>query len=287
MAQKGNKGKRDTKGKTSTQNTKQSNTKEERRRERPVGITGIMGKWNRLKESKLLYHAQSIYINQYMTEGSIGMGINGLDGISRFLRIGKKDLMKRLSEATTAILGIGTHEEQLNGINRVVISQLINMALADRSLITEQVHNLKRAQGAGYVPFLTTSYNQALKLGIESQKPFLELLKALNPVPGPNTNILIQGDPKHNNVPDANSVSTHEAMKLIDAARNGTTLLEDESSKLELYSAYVKDTSLPEVVATKQLGEAAIDGPLPSKKKRHTERNEATGPITEFVVLPQ
>jgi hypothetical protein len=156
--------------------------------------------------------------------------------------------------------------------------------MANTGLVTEQVHNLRREQGARYVPFLTTAYNQSLKLALESSKPLLELLKALNPAPGPNTNILIQNGEAINKVPDANSVSTHEAMRLIDAARNGTTLLEDPEAKNLLFLEYMGSGTLPEVVATKQGGEAT-DGPSPKKKKKHTERNESNGTISDGVVL--
>lgn len=290
MATKNNKAKG--KGnKTTTKNTRKNQYSNELRKERPVGITGIMGKWNKLKDTKLIQSAQSIYINQYIHEGTIGYvdkDVWGMERISRFLRLGPGEFIKRISESTTNLLGInGTGEEQMEGINRVVISKLLGMALADRALISEQVHNLRREQGAGYVPFLSSAYNQVLKLGIESQKPFLELLRALNPTAGPNTNILIQTGNKRNNVPDANSVSTSEAMRLIDANRNGTTLLEDENSKMDLFAAYVQNTSLPEVIATKQIGNGMNDGGLmPTKKKRHEaheERNEANGTIS---ILP-
>lgn len=261
--------------------TEQELTKE-RRRERPEGLTGIMARYNQSKDPRYLAKGQKLYLSIYLHQGlSVGGYAMNLDQVSRFLRIEKMELVERLTGNVIEVMGSTGGKEGIENLSRVIISSLFGALFADRALITDQVQNLKAAQGIGYVPFLSGEYNKSLKLLLESHKPFLELLKSLQPQ-GPTTAIQINNNPSKNSVPNGQAISTHEALKIIDDSRNGTTLLEDERAKDLLQQTYMIGPHIPEIIATKQMGETADGRPSKVRKVTHEDRSEAQGPI----VLP-
>lgn len=278
---KGNKGKRDPHKKDDPKH--RTTTKEpDIRIGRPEGITYVMGQYNKgNKDGRYLQRAQTIYLNHYIHEGITNRRGEkmGLDEVSRFLRIEKREMLEKITGSMGGLLELSGDKDKLN---RVILGYLTNGVFADRALIQDQVQNLKSAQGAGYVPFLSRDYHGALKLLLESQKPLIELLKALNPDnKAPIIPIQInQGTSAQ--VPGEKAISTTEALRLIEDNRNGTSLLEDPQAKEALGAQYL--IGVPEIIATKQLGPGENSMPIKKRKKvEHIDRNE----VSSTIVMPQ
>jgi hypothetical protein len=144
---------------------------------------------------------------------------------------------------------------------RALLAMGIQNSLADRGLILNQAQDLLRSQGNRYQPFLSTAVNQSLKNLMDSQKPILELIKALNPQGGITIN-------NNNQQAQGQYMTTADAVKMIDKNREG--LLQSPEAQHQLGESYgVND--LPEVIATKQRGFRLEDDAIMVKQSKPTE----------------
>lgn len=253
--------------------------------ERPLGLTSIMKRYNTEEDKrtreKILDKAQQHILSIYMQQGMVlnGETIN-LDQLALYLRLDKRKIIERISIQADSLMG----KEDSGQLGRALISMAILNSLADRGLIHQQALNLKQAQGEAYVPFLTSAYNDSLKNLLASNKPLIEIIKALNPTTPQGTSINIHNQNQQaNSVPAGKAIGANEAVQLIAAEREGQTLLDSDVDKLKLLNQYVTGHDLPEVIATKQQGtfQEVSNLYVPTKKKKvHIDRNEQDAEIT-------
>lgn len=271
--------------------TSPQNTEKDQRINRPMGLTAVMQRYHQTKDQKLLNLAQKHIIQEYINTGLMLNGIPvSLDYLSIYLRMPKDKILKQMTEGTRELIGDN------NEAHRVLLSLAINGLLRDRGLIQKQVQDLTKAQEAlgqkthGYVAFLSRDLNQALKNLLDSNKPFIDLVKGLQPQT-PAANVQINNMNQQNTVPSEKVITINEAIRLIDA-KNPTTLLEDADAQQLLLEAHIQDANLPQVIATKQQG-SILQGDTtsvtrPSKKRRndHTLRREEQGDIVDAILIP-
>lgn len=248
--------------------------------ERGEGITSQMKMYHNTGDNRILTNIKNTILNRYISQG---MTINGqpkdLDYLVHYLQIDKKEVIKKIGENSEMLLGIKGSENGYQDACRALLSSAIFGALADRGLIQQQASSLLAAQNGQYVPFLTSSVNQALKNLLDSQKPILDILKLFTGTQ--QTNILLPQSGTQQTpggVPNQKAISIQEAITMIAQENEGLSLLERPEGKLLLAERYLTD-ELPEVVATRQQGHNAdldvnVYQPKKVRKVQHTDRRE-------------
>jgi hypothetical protein len=251
---------------TLTKNT----TKNPLRIDRMRGITILSQRIRELpndsKERKREIESLQRYIlNEYVRGGFRINGIRyGLDQMARYLNLSMLAMIKAVNRGGKAMLG--NTEEAWAGLLSLSISE----ALADNTLAYDQVQAMLVSQGGAYQPFISQTVNQALQTKLQATKGLLDIAKALK---GPSASTIINNTNQQASLLPANAISTHEAMKMIEASKTAGLLNNPEAQQL-LLKPYQE--GLPEVVATRQQGfKLADEGQIPTKiRKAHDTRND-------------
>lgn len=222
---------------------------------RPIGITMLSMQCNSIKDpntfkitkNKLIDH----YINTYIAQG---YKVNGLtvdiNTISNHLGITQFDMFKRISRLWK-IMGQGLNDQDsLKDTYNGIIAILLQTNLEDRGRIVTQYETLNNEQGTRYVPFLSSTLNQTLKLLLESQAATVNILKAISPN-GTGPNITINNENKAIGQ-QANSFTINEAINLLEASTVHNLLGPQRPDLLEGLKTHYLDDGVPEINATLQ-----------------------------------
>lgn len=209
---------------------------------------------------------QRLILNEYIRDGFRMNGIRySFDQMCLYLNMNMLTLMRLVNRGGKAMLG-NTEEAWAS-----MLSFSISEALADNNLAKDQVHTLLASQGGEYQPFISGTVNQAIQTKLQSTKGLLDIVKAIK---GPSAPTIINNNSNQQaSLLPGKAISTHEAMKMIEASKT-TGLLNNPEAQQKLLAPYQE--GLPEIVATRQQGfKLSDEGALPTKKRKvHDDRND-------------
>lgn len=216
---------------------------------RTIGLTQLSKNYQQGQVT--LREVHDYLLSRYINDG---FRINGqlvdIHQLAHLYQLSPANIYKAITKHVKQMTGL-TSDENISETYRATLATIIFNALGDRGRVLAQYDALAKAQGAKYVPFLTNSVNQTLKLLIDSNKPLLDLLKALQPNT-PSISITNQ----QANIPLPNNdqaMGTNEAVKFIDA-KSAEDLLNSGTLQQGLLQAHIDGQELPEIIATKQKG---------------------------------
>ena len=216
---------------------------------RTTGLTALARSYQADPTTKRLKQLHTHLLSRYIHDG---FRLNGelvdITTLATYTGLTLAQIVKAITKSTNQLTDLAS-EQGAQDTQKALLAILINGALADRGRVLQQERTLSLAQGAKYVPFLTGALNQAQRTMLESNKPLIEILKALNPS---GTSINITNQNQQANI-EGKALGPNEAVKLIDA-KAASSLLEDTSLQQGLIHEYIDDKDLPEIIATKQQG---------------------------------
>lgn len=194
---------------------------------------------------------QSMSINnQYMTINQLSIYLN-LDvvHIQRYMDLAMKKIGKWLGD-----------DQGMLERSRAIFFTSLNLASENMALNRAQVELLTRSQSGRYKPFISSTLNQALANNTSAMRPFLDLIKVLEPKQNGNT---IFDNRTINLTKNQQYLTTEEALILI--GKNAESMALNPS----LADAYIlTQKGLPDVGArTQDLKAIGIkyDGTQPAK----------------------
>lgn len=137
---------------------------------------------------------------------------------------------------------LGNRQELLGALHFLGFKK----CLEDKAYSENQVEVLSRIQGGKYVPYLSTTLNQAIDINMKGTANIMALARLLTPT-GPQ--VAIQNNMGDQPVGAIKSIGINEALKLMED--EGITHL---SYNAERYKSIMPSGDNPEVRATHQLG---------------------------------
>lgn len=189
----------------------------ERRIPRPLGTTYQSIQLNQEKEETkkrtYLKQIQRRMIEQYVANG---LRLNGqqipIAQFASFLKLTTIELIKAMNEEMNKVSKFFDSDEGRQ-LARVAFLGAIFEAQETMAISKSQTQLLLASQGQEYVPFLSSSVNQAIANQITAQKPMLELIKLLLDGGSKETNILIQNT--QNNQSNNQFITPDMAVKML------------------------------------------------------------------------
>lgn len=218
-----------------------------------------------------------LLLDRYIADG---FRLNGepvdIHYLSELTGLSLSTIMRAITKNHQRLANLMTEEDTLD-TSRALLAAIIGNSWADRGRIMGQVELLERAQAGQYVPFVSATLNQALKLLLETNKPILEVAKLLRPAGTGVTINNTNSQEEHNH----EHLTVNQAVNLL-GTKGGPGLLEDEGAKAGLKEAHgINLKELPEVVATRQQGIGIEQDTITLKGKvpKHDTRREEEGEI--------
>lgn len=218
------------------------------RRPRPMGLTQLSLEYQKSPNEETLNKVYIYLINQwYINTGNI-CGVNyDMNSLSSTFGIPKNYISNFMmnSVVNSHVWDKEHQEEIINGL----LGEQLTWALEDRMEIVNQVNLLKISQGGKYTPFITAELNKALKLRLESSTSLQSIIRNLVGSGTGGTLNIFQQFNQQNNVQDVEYVTVNDALKMIQEVN-----VNDKSDEVKYLESQYDIGSLPEVIATKQLG---------------------------------
>jgi hypothetical protein len=248
--------------KNNTQHKKKSKKKKDTKDEyirvpRTAGLTQMCRELNLLpnttQRKRIKDSIQRNILNRYITDG---FRLNGqlvdLQYLSTYLQVPMTQIVRLVTRYQTEMAQLTGEPGKVEETYRAVMALAINNCLVDRGQCMQQTELLREAQDGHYVPFLSPALNKSLDTQLNSNKALLDLMRTMTPASGVTIN---NNNQQANMAADGQkSIGPNEATKMIDASREGVTLLTDDDLQLRIYAKNVEDKQLPEIVATRQQG---------------------------------
>lgn len=195
-----------------------------------------------------------------------------LTELSEFIGISGIECMRRMNRLGEHLMG------DKNNTFQVLLANTMASMLETRGLSMAQVRLLLSSQSDSYVPYVSGTVNDAIRLLLSSDSNFLSLLKMVAPTQTHGPSTIIHNNPVGQQLVQNNLMNVNDAVKLIDSNR-ARPLLEDLGTIDALGIRYL-ESGTPEILATKQKGSATDGGVRPKKKlKVHEIRTEDDGEI--------
>ena len=212
---------------------------------RPTGTTILSQSLQSPQTRKKIQNRLTYHIIRSVIQN--GMILNGKQVTIEYLEYYTKKDKKYISKCIAMVvqeLGLfGKDQEEARNMGRAMLNRAILGSLNDRYRAEAQADILERAQANVYKPFVSSTYNAAIKNLFDSNKQLLDLYKALNPNPNTSTtNINVTNQQAQN----TNYLGIAEAQKLL--SEKGLLGLPEAQDKAALYQAY-DIGSMPEVRA--------------------------------------
>lgn len=211
---------------------------------RPLGMTQALQEYHKNPTSERLDKIQSFFIQNWIMNDQVLCGrVFNVIELSDFLKCDPERIRLHMRDTllNTKLWDKEKQEELINSL----IGQQIVWALEDRLAIEGQVKLLQRSQGQQYIPFISSEVNRALGMKLQTTANLSSILKGLNG--GGSINIFNQ----QNNTEINNTLTMEQAIQIV-GDENAKLLSKDK--ELQYIEAHYDTDTLPEVVATKQLG---------------------------------
>lgn len=215
---------------------------------RPMGITQSMAEYHKNQDIALYSRIQEYFIQQWLINNQVvcGRSFTILE-LSQFLHCDPEKIREQMMEQVinTKIWDKDKQEALINSL----IGQQVMWAVEDRMEVEGQVKKLKRSQGDGYTPFVTSEVNKALGLKLQTTSNLASILKTLQG----SGSINIFNSQQNNDVNVG--ITLEQAIEIVS----------EENSKLPASKElrYIEQNhpveEFPEVVASRQL-KSSTDG---------------------------
>jgi len=246
---------------------------------RPQGLTYQIKALKTIKEEKEYKREKDRIINRvindYIQDGfRLNQKPATLTNLADYIGESLISTMRRMNKLGEYMLG------NQNQAFKALLANTINHLATTKALALDQFGTLRISQSGGYVPFVSSAVNEALRGLISTDANLISLLRIMAPTQNHNasqTNIQITNQPV--GLQNTNLLNVNDAVKLIDQNRE-VPLLESSAKIDALETKYIEEGT-PQILATKQKG-LSTDGLKPRKKlKVHELRREDDGEILE------
>lgn len=255
---------------------------------RPLGITLLMKEYKRTNNRELLTKARNQVIEQWSNNNfQLFDKQVSIDELAKYLITSPQLITKKIVQPMKNWL----LNEKVEDRYEALVSYLIKMGLATRAQTQNHIQVLSSGQTIHnglytYTPFVSGEVTKALALIHKSDENFLKIIQEFRPT---RPSIAVQNNfpgADHQQSPLGNYLGVNEAVKLLDAQRDGLTLLDDVEAQTKLLAEHIPD-NLPEINATKQQGLSADGQSKPTPKRDHSKRREHTGDIySSDIIIP-